>query len=518
MPLDVTTATENSTLVEAKPEREDVGDETDLTEEPENGDAQTQQQRKTEYMQLVSLCGVLVVSGWVDGSLGPLIPEIQKFYGVSYTIVSLLFVFKCIGYISGAFVNILITRRFGFGNLVLAGSFILIIANGLQAAAPVVPYEVFVLGSLLNGFGLATQNSQSVGYVASLRVRQATKMGIFQSAYGLGCLTSPLVVTQFLSLARSGYWALSYLTAVVVAMINALSLWVVFRRRTQEECLAQIGQVELDFPQEKIPQSPLGVADAHAAVPTPAPTPAPPLTAFSVAQSQMYPPTPYPTQTLQKSTMRQVLSLKVVHLLALFLFAYVGTEVTIAGWIVTFVRDVRGGGNSSGYIASGFWAGFMVGRIALLPLNKWIGEHLATYIYLAVCIGLELIIWFVRNIYVDAVAVALIGTLFGPLFPIGMNLAARTIHPALLTPAISWLSGISFAGASVFPLIAGAIAGRAGFGSFQPVIIGMLVLMILLWALVPRERPYESVAPSPEATPKPGIHLRIVQSFGRLLR
>lgn len=44
-------------------------------------------------------------------------------------------------------------------------------------------------------------------------------------------------------------------------------------------------------------------------------------------------------------------------------------EITIGGWIVTYIIQVRGGGPSSGYISSGFFAGLTFGRIALLWVN-----------------------------------------------------------------------------------------------------------------------------------------------------
>lgn len=48
---------------------------------------------------------------------------------------------------------------------------------------------------------------------------------------------------------------------------------------------------------------------------------------------------------------------RVVHLLAFFILIYVGVEVTIGGWIVTYIIEVRGGGPSAGYISSGFFGG-----------------------------------------------------------------------------------------------------------------------------------------------------------------
>lgn len=74
----------------------------------------------------------------------------------------------------------------------------------------------------------------------------------------------------------------------------------------------------------------------------------------------------------------QIMRLKAVHLMALFILVYVGTEVTIGGWIVTFLIDERGGGASAGYVSSGFFAGWSVSCGARLKLihipmrpNSW---------------------------------------------------------------------------------------------------------------------------------------------------
>jgi fucose permease len=76
--------------------------------------------------------------------------------------------------------------------------------------------------------------------------------------------------------------------------------------------------------------------------------------------------------------MKQILSIKSVHLLAFFILVYVGAEVTIGGWIVTFIIELRGGGPSSGYISSGFFGGLMLGRIILLPVNKLVRATLTS--------------------------------------------------------------------------------------------------------------------------------------------
>lgn len=73
---------------------------------------------------------------------------------------------------------------------------------------------------------------------------------------------------------------------------------------------------------------------------------------------------------------RRILGLRVVHVLAFFILAYVGVEVTIGGWIVTFVIDKRGGGASAGYLSSGFFGGkktvMIAHRIDFDCLQVWL--------------------------------------------------------------------------------------------------------------------------------------------------
>ena len=73
------------------------------------------------------------------------------------------------------------------------------------------------------------------------------------------------------------------------------------------------------------------------------------------------------------SVFNQIRQLKVVHLLAIFAIIYIGVEVTVGGWIVTFIIEKRGGGPEAGYISSGFFGGLTLGRIGLIWLNKKVG-------------------------------------------------------------------------------------------------------------------------------------------------
>ncbi|KAG1800261.1 major facilitator superfamily domain-containing protein [Suillus plorans] len=408
--------------------------------------AQTKRQRLRARVQFATVCGSMYLAGWNDGTTGPLLPRIQEVYDLNFTIVSLIFVFACVGFLSGAFANLYLNGRFGFGKVRSACQ---VIAYAIEAGA--LPFPAFVLGYAINGFGMALQDAQSNGYVASLKDSPEVKMGILH-AVSAGALSSPLVATQF---AQLSHWSFHYLCSLGVAFINIVSLIVVFGLKTQDECLAQIGQ-------------PAGEKG-----------------------------------TSEKSQFRQILRLREVHLLAFFILIYVGVEVTMGGWMVTYIIDVRGGGPSSGYISSGFFGGLMIGRVGLLWVNKkaspypvlsmqhrsqrsQVGERRVLFIYAILAIGLQLVVWLVPSLIGAGVAVSIIGVILGPMYPIAMNHTVRILPEWLVTGSIGWIAGFGQAGSALLPFLTGAIASGAGIKSLQPFLVSMMAFMTVLWALVPR--------------------------------
>ncbi|KAJ7055865.1 MFS general substrate transporter [Mycena amicta] len=400
-------------------------------------------QRGVETVQLAALCWALAISGWNDGTLGPLIPRIQEEFHIGYTTVSLIFVFRCIGCLVGSLATILLAPKFAFGKMLILGALTLGLGNIFQATA-MLPYPVFIMGAFVSGIGFAMQNAGATAYVASLTDNSEFKMGLFQASYGAGALVAPFVSTQF---AQLRHWSYHFFISVGLSAFSAVLFLVVFRGLTQDECHARIGQA---------------AGEKEAILPN--------------------------GERKQRSELRQIVSSPAVHVLALFLFVYVGTEVTIGGWIVSFMITVRHGGTSAGYISSGFFGGMMISRLLLIPVTRLIGQNRAVYLYGALSIGLELIIWLVPSFLGSAISVSVVGMLLGPLYPIAMSHAARAFHPWLLSASISWVSGIATSGAAVFPFATGAIAARVGIRSLEPVVVGMLTFMLVLWAIVMRTR------------------------------
>nr|GAT49840.1 predicted protein [Mycena chlorophos] len=438
----------------------------------------TRKQEIEGNVQVLVLSLVALVNGWNDGTLGPLIPRIQEVYHLDYTIVSLLFVFRCLvcgilhGYNRCSRSRIGLSARIaGHDSLCLEagareGAIIRSVSNVIQVLV-MLPYPIFVLGAFINGLGYAIQAGQTMGYIAGMPDANGVKMGVFQSAYGLGALIAPLVATQF---AQKVHWSYHYMITAGISVVSALVFYAVFRGRTQEECLTRIGYSARDSTKNAILPSTAGTSPPR-----------------------------------QRSQLRQIISSQAVHTLAVFLFVYAGTEVTIggmfpvfssqlsfksaAGWVVSFMISVRGGGASSGYVSTGFFAGMMSGRLLLIPINKLIGHARAVYLYGALAIGLELIIWLVPSFLGSALSVSIVGILLGPLYPLALAHATLVFPPHLLSGSISWVSGFATCGSALLPFATGAIAARAGIRALEPVVVGMLTCMLILWAMVLRTRP-----------------------------
>ncbi|KAI1794440.1 major facilitator superfamily domain-containing protein [Ganoderma leucocontextum] len=341
------------------------------------------------------------------------------------------------GSIVGSCTFLYLTHRFGFGLVVVVASICMVFAYSLEAAA--VPFPVFVFGYFFNGYGSAHLNAGTNAFLASLSVGTAsTRMGILHASYGLGAMASPLLSTQFAQLPR---WSFMYLILLGLSLAAALLQSIVFRFRTQEQCWQDIGQ----------------------------------------------PPSPQDSDGIL-ARYKKVFRLRAVHLMALFAFTYVGHEVTAGSWIVTYVINQRHGGPSSGYTSSGFYGGLMLGRIALLPVSKWIGERRVVFVYIIAVVALELVVWLVPNLFAGAISISFVGFFLGPIFPILMNHAGRVLPPDCISGAIGWVGSWGAAGAAVFPFITGAIASKAGIGSLLPVLVVMASVLFIVWACVPATR------------------------------
>jgi fucose permease len=131
---------------------------------------------------------------------------------------------------------------------------------------------------------------------------------------------------------------------------------------------------------------------------------------------------------------------------AIFLLIYVGIEVSIGGWVVTFMLRVRRASPyASGATATGFWGGITVGRIVLgfVTARVFKTEKHAVATYMALAVALQLMFWLIPQKVVSSVMAGLLGVCLGPLFP------AAVVTLTKLLPKNQHVAAVGFAGESL---------------------------------------------------------------------
>jgi len=302
------------------------------------------------------------------------------------------------------------------------------------------PFPAFALSFVLGGIGMVFQDASANGFIATLQKDSEYKMGFIHAAYGVGALAAPLSATYF---AQSTYWSCHFLISLSLAVWNMFILIGVFRFQSQDVCLQRAGEI---FPDK---------------------------TAIEENNDDKF---------------GQLMRNKTVHLLALFLMVYIGVEVTIGGWIVTFLLLVRGGGAWSGYVSTGFFGGLTLGRVVLVEVTKKIGTVNAIYVYTILAIFFQMIVWLVPSFTAAVISVSLIGVLLGPMFPIAINHVGRVIPRHLVNGAVGWMSACGAGGSALLPFITGTIASNWGIESLQPLLLALMIILGLVWGFVPKRR------------------------------
>jgi len=178
---------------------------------------------------------------------------------------------------------------------------------------------------------------------------------------------------------------------------------------------------------------------------------------------------------------------------ALFIFTYQGAEVAISGWVITFLITYREGNpDHVGYVTAGFWAGITLGRFILSRPAHKLGEKITVVALVAGSVAFQLLAWLVPNVVGDAVAVAILGFLLGPIYPCSMNVFSRLLPKNIQMSSLSIISAVGSSGGAVVPFITGISAQQVGTFILHPIAIGCYVLMETSWLTLPRIKKHSS--------------------------
>lgn len=354
------------------------------------------------------------------------------------------------GFISAAFIVDALRARVGRAKTLMISNIIMACAYIIIVCTP--PFPAVIVAYFLVGLGYAL--NLSLGNVFAANLQQGTTMlGAMHGSYGIGGTIAPLVAT---SMVTSGglIWSRYFILPLSVVVFNfAFAGWS-FWNYEKESTLSGLTNTASTTAHSQVTSAPENAVSARG--------------------------------TGQISKLLKPLTNKIVVLGALFIFAYQGAEVSISGWVISFLINTRKGNpNTVGYVTSGFWGGITLGRFFLSAPAHKIGEKLFVYMVVVGAAGFQLLVWFVPNVIGDAVAVSIVGLLLGPVYPCAAAVFARLINRKDQVRSMSFISALGSSGGAVAPFTTGALAQAVGTFVLSPVAIVLFGVMLVCWFLLP---------------------------------
>ncbi|MGD0174756.1 MAG: MFS transporter [Anaerolineales bacterium] len=164
---------------------------------------------------------------------------------------------------------------------------------------------------------------------------------------------------------------------------------------------------------------------------------------------------------------------------ALFLFFYVGAELTFGGWVYTYAITLHlADAVRAAYLTSIFWLAFTIGRLISIPAALRFSPRQIIPVALAGGAAfLCLLILAPASPAVLWIAAAGIGFCLAPIWPTGYTLAGQSVP---LTARISSLILLGDSiGGMVLPGLMGVLMERAGAAAMTPVVLGSLTATFL---------------------------------------
>ncbi|KAL6901757.1 major facilitator superfamily domain-containing protein [Trichoderma evansii] len=377
------------------------------------------------------------VLGMNDGSYGALVPQLETHYNLTYTVVSLIFLSPFVGYTMAAFVNSALHVRLGQRGVAMIAPAFRLVPYLVISFHP--PFPVLIVMYILVGFGNGIVDAAWSAWIGNMANSHEVS-GILQACYALGATVAPLIATSISSHGHGGWWTFYYIMVSASALefgASTSTFW------------TQTGAVYLS-------ENPHQKAGGEGS----------------------------------SGRTREALKNKLTWFFSLFIFLYVGTEVSIGGWIVVFMTKVRNASTLAGSAtATGFWGGMTVGRFILGFVTSRLGGFRAMLLYLGLAIVIELVFWLVPNMVVTAVASAFLGMILGPIYPTAVVLMTTVLPRSLHISAIGFATAVGGSGSAALPFAVGAIAQAKGVKTLQPIVLASCVVMLTVWLFLQQHRP-----------------------------
>ncbi|ROT42591.1 MFS general substrate transporter [Sodiomyces alkalinus F11] len=396
------------------------------------------------------------VSGINDGSIGPLMPYFIRDHTLSTAVVSVIYVANFLGWLLAALTNTHLMQILDLGGLLAVGTVVQIIAHALRVWNP--PFPLFAVTFMIVSVGQAYQDTGGNTYCSGV-VRAHLWLAFIHAMYAGGCLVAPFVSTAVATANTPSRWYLYYAFPLGIGVFNSAATIFAFRDTIKTRFWRRRSNHRSDS------DDAARGGDANAATEGGQPD----------------------WQATPTQLMKKALCLKSVWLISLFYFFFLGALLTAAGWVVEYLVQARGGDLAlMGNVPAGLNGGVFLGRLLLAEPTHRYGERRMVFIYAVFCVAFQLVFWLVPNIIAALIAISFIGFFSGPFFATGMSVASKLVPRELNSTAMAFVFVFAQGGGTLFPMITGVLASRAGVSVLQPVLIGLWVACAISWLLIPK--------------------------------
>lgn len=461
-----------------------------------------------EYLtrRLLTTYFIYFVCGWGDGVTATVLPSFEKDFGLSYTTCSLLFTGSTVGSVVGTillerivnflgqfypsldqhsylpavpFFDRLFTKdvstalpcgvgysptKARFSSLVLGGLlhplFFIVMGTARN-------YPALLLAYVIAAFARSFWTSSSNFYVVSTPKKP---LGVLLGCWCIGSFSAPLVCQTLM--AEGILWKHFYLGSLVISAI-ALSLTIFSFRPTRNEFLtdrkAALDAIQIT-PSAHSPGTDTIIQPFHEEK----------VRGSSACRVNAQSP---------PSTLLLALSMPYQWAFSLFAFIYGGSETTFQGFIVTYLLTNRGSSpDTVGYVSSGFWGGMATSRILwgyyCTGLTFTQRKHII-HACTGVSFFMTILIWFVNSTIENALSSAVVGLMYGPIFPGTLGLCNNVLPRDVHMVSMAILTAVASVGSAVLPFMTGIISNKDGMRVFCYVTVSQTVAMFVLWLFFP---------------------------------
>ncbi|MBP1043813.1 MFS transporter [Vagococcus sp. BWB3-3] len=358
------------------------------------------------YITFISL-------GLPDSLLGVGWPEMYRDLAVPQSYAGLVSMTISFGTITSSFFSGKLIRKFGTGKLTAVS--VLGTATALLGFYLAPAFGWVLVAAVPLGLGAGAVDAALNEYVAENY--QAHHMNWLHSFWGIGALTSPLIMSQVLSQDRS--WRVGYLVVAVIQFILAIVLLMtlpMWRGKEQKKTAEQ---------QERA------------------------------------------------LTLSFLIKMKKVRLALYAFFLYIGVEATMGLWSSSYLINVKGIDSSKAAIAvSGFFGFIMFGRLISGFVSMLLTNRQLIRIGQILIVSGALLLILAKSYPLLLLGICLIGFGCAPIYPAMLHETPERFGQAIAQQIMGIQMAIAYTGSVVLPPLFGFLAPKLGMEVLPIFLIG----------------------------------------------